>query len=103
MNYCKVVAILNITDYGLINTAIQKLDLPGVTVSMVKGFGDYINTFNEFGLSDNMKIEIYTSEQQAEEVASTFTTIANDLTEGGGIVAIEPVKQLFNVRKLDSQ
>ena len=100
MNYCKVVVIMNITDYGLINTAIH---VPGVTVSMVKGFGDYINTFNDFGLSDNMKIEIYTSEQQAEEVASTFTTIANDLTEGGGIVAIEPVKQLYNVRKLDSQ
>lgn len=103
MNYCKVVAILNITDYGLINTAIQKMDVPGVTVSIVKGFGDYINTFNEFGLSDNMKIEIYTSPQQAEEVAATLAAIANDLTEGGGIVAIEPVKQLYNVRKLDSQ
>ena len=103
MNYCKVVAILNITDYGLINTAIQKMDVPGVTVSVVKGFGDYINTFNEFGLSDNMKIEIYTSPQQAEEVAATLAAIANDLTEGGGIVAIEPVKQLYNVRKLDSQ
>lgn len=103
MNYCKVVVIMNITDYGLIRPAILKLNVPGVTVSMVKGFGDYVNAFNEFGLSDNMKIEIYTSEQQAEEVASTFTAIANDLTEGGGIVAIEPVKQLFNVRKLDGQ
>lgn len=103
MNYCKVVAVMNITDYGLLSPSIQKLDIPGVTISMVKGFGDYINGFNEFGLSDNMKIEIYTSEQQAEEVAAALASIANDMTEGGGIVAIEPVNQLFNVRKLDGQ
>jgi nitrogen regulatory protein PII len=101
MDYCKVVAILNITDYRLISPAIHKLDLPGVTISMVKGFGDYINQFNEFGFSDNMKIEIYTSTEQAEIVADTLASMANEMTEGGGVVAIEPVNKLLNVRKLD--
>ncbi len=103
MNYCKVVAILNITDYGLINTSIQKLDAPGVTVSVVKGFGDYINEFNEFGFSDNIKIEVYTSAEQAEIVAETLSKIGNEMTEGGGVVAIEPVDKLLNVRKLETQ
>ncbi len=100
MNYCKVVAILNLTDYRLISQVIDKLDLPGVTISMVKGFGDYINQFNEFGFSDNMKIEIYTSAEQAEIVADTLTSMADEMTEGGGVVAIEPVNKLLNVRKL---
>jgi nitrogen regulatory protein PII len=39
MKYCKVVAIMNITDYNVLHVPIQKLDVPGVTVSMVKGFG----------------------------------------------------------------
>ena len=103
MNYCKVVAILNITDYGLISTSIQKLDIPGVTVSVVKGFGDYINEFNEFGFSDNLKVEVYTSAEQAETVADTLSRLGNEMTEGGGVVAIEPVSQLLNVRKLESQ
>ena len=103
MNYCKVVAILNITDFGLIGTSIQKLDVPGVTVSMVKGFGDYINEFNEFGFSDNIKIEVYTSAEQAEIVADTLSRIGNEMTEGGGVVAIEPVHKLLNVRKLETQ
>lgn len=103
MKYCKVVAIMNITDYGLVSTAIHKLDVPGVTVSMVKGFGDYINEFHTFGFSENMKIEVYTSEQHAEKIADTLSTLANEMTEGGGVVAIEPVNKLYNVRKLDSQ
>ena len=101
MNYCKVVAILNITDYGLISTEIQKLDVPGVTVSMVKGYGDYINEFHPFGFSENMKVEVYTSENNAQKIATTLATLANDMTEGGGVVAIEPINSLLNVRKLD--
>ena len=103
MNYCKVVAILNITDFGLISASIQKLDVPGVSVSVVKGFGDYINEFNEFGFSDNIKIEVYTSAEQAEIVADTLSRIGNEMTEGGGVVAIEPVHKLLNVRKLETQ
>lgn len=103
MNYCKVVAILNITDYGLVSNEIQKLDVPGVTVSMVKGFGDYVNEFHPFGFSENMKIEVYTSTDHSEKIAETLATLANDMTEGGGVIAIEPVTTLLNVRKLDKQ
>lgn len=100
MNYCKVVAIMNITDYGLISNQLKELNIPGVTVSQVQGFGDYINEYNEFGFSENMKIEIYTSQAQAEEIATVLSKLANEITEGGGIIAIEPLAQLHNVRKL---
>lgn len=101
MKYCKVVAIMNITDYNVIHIPIQRMDVPGVTVSMVKGFGDYVNEFNPYGFSDNMKVEIYTTAEQAETIAAELSALANQLTEGGGVVAIEPVDQLMNVRKLD--
>lgn len=100
MKYCKVVAIISITDYGLISDAISRLAVPGVTVNMVKGYGDYVNEFRPFGFSENMKIEIYTSEEKSEEIAEVLSNLANELTDGGGIVAIEPVSKLMNVRKL---
>ena len=68
----------------------------------VKGFGDYVNNFSPFGFSDNMKIEIYTAEEQAETIAAELASLADQLTEGGGVVAIEPVLKLLNVRKLDA-
>ena len=101
MKYCKVVAIMNITDYNALNVPIQQLDVPGITVSMVKGFGDYVNNFSPFGFSDNMKVEIYTTTEKAETIASELSSLADQLTEGGCVIAIEQVHQLMNVRKLD--
>ena len=83
MKYCKVVAIMNITDYNTLHVPIQQLDVPGVTVSMVKGFGDYVNDFSPFGFSDNMKLEIYTTAEQAETIATELSALADQLTAGG--------------------
>jgi nitrogen regulatory protein PII len=101
MKFCKVVAIMNITDYNVLHVPIQQLDVPGVTVSMVKGFGDYVNDFSPFGFSENMKIEIYTTTEQAEIIAVELAALADNLTQGGGVIAIEPVHRLMNVGKLD--
>lgn len=101
MCYSKVVIILNISDYELINDEINKLNIPGITISNVKGFGDYVNEFNAHGLSNSLKIEIYTSSEQAENIAKVLSELANKMTEGGGVVAIEPVSKLMNVKKLE--
>ena len=100
MNYCKVVAIMNITDYGLISEQLKQIHIPGVTVSKVHGYGDYVNEYAEFGFSENMKIEIYTNEENAEQLAIVLSELADEMTEGGGIIAIEPLSKLLNVRKL---
>ena len=47
-----------------------------------------------------MKIEIYTNEENAEELAIVLSELADEMTEGGGIVAIEPLSKLLNVKKL---
>ncbi|MBC8209593.1 MAG: hypothetical protein H8E21_00900 [Gammaproteobacteria bacterium] len=100
MKYSKVVAIMNISDYGLLSEALKSSNIPGVTVSRVEGYGDYVNDFAAFGFSENMKIEIYTSSEQAEAIAQQLSELANAMTEGGGVIAIEPVSTLLNVRKL---
>lgn len=102
MWYSKVVMIMNITDYGLVSDEIKALNIPGITVSNVRGFGDYINEFLQEGLCDSLKIEIYTSSEQADEIATSLAKLAASMTEGGGVVAIEPVSRLYNVKKLDS-
>lgn len=102
MKYSKVTTILNITDYGLIADELKRLNIPGVSISMVHGYGDYVNEFAPFGFSENMKIEVYTSSDQAEELAEKLSEIADSMTEGGGVIAIEPVSQLYNVKKLQN-
>ncbi|WP_198264601.1 P-II family nitrogen regulator [sulfur-oxidizing endosymbiont of Gigantopelta aegis] len=92
--------LINITDYNLISEEIKKLNVPGVTVSHVQGYGDYANHFLQLGLCDSLKVEIYTSIEQADEIAQVLADLSMSMTEGGGLVAIEPVSKLLNVKKL---
>ncbi len=102
MHYSKVVMLLNISDYQLISEKLKQLNVPGISECMVHGFGDYINEYTNDGFSESMKIEIYTSQNQAEEIAPILAKLANEMTEGGGVVAIEPVTTLLNVKKIKS-
>lgn len=101
MDYCKVVAIISGADYHQLSDSLAEFDLPGVTVSPVQGFGDDADDLAPDGFSNNLKIEIYTSCEQAEEIAEVLADRALELTDGGGVVAIEPVLALYNVQKLD--
>lgn len=101
MWFSKVVMIINITDYELISDEIHKLNVPGITVSNVKGFGDYVNVYSSQGLCDSLKVEVYTSSEHADEIASSLSKLAINMTEGGGVVAIEPVSKLMNVKKIE--
>lgn len=100
MKYSKVTAIFNIIDYAHIRDDLTALDIPGVSVSKVEGFGDYINEYDDNGFSENLKIEIYTTTKTAKDIAKILAQRANEMTEGGGVVAVEPVSELFNVKKL---
>ncbi len=103
MLFSKVVMIMNISDYALIGEEIKNLNVPGMSVSKVQGYGDYVNEFNSFGLCDSLKVEIYTDSIQADIIAAKLSRLANDMTEGGGVIAVEPVAALMNVNKLVSQ
>ncbi len=98
--YSKVIMILNISDYDLIAEEVQNLNISGVSVSKVQGYGSYINEFNDYGLCDSLKVEVYTSADEAQRIAEFFSQLARKMTEGGGVVAIEPVTSLLNNKKL---
>jgi hypothetical protein len=58
-----------------------------------------MNIMNEHGLSNSLKIEIYTGLEQAEEISLVLSELANQINEGGGVIAVEPVSHLMNVKK----
>ncbi len=103
MLFSKVVMIMNITDYELISDEINQLNVPGITISRVQGFGDHLNAYSPQGLCESLKIEIYTSSEQADGIAIRLFKLATSMTEGGGLVAIEPVSNLLNVKKIEGE
>lgn len=62
--------IMNITDYELISKEINQLNIPGISVTKVQGLGDYFNEYSPQTLCKSLKIEIYTSSEQADDIAN---------------------------------
>jgi len=98
MQYSKVVAIMNIVSYESIITSLKSLNIPGISVSPIKGCGGHRSHSGECELYENTKMEIYTTATQAEEIAQFLANLLNEHTENGGIVAVEPVDNLLNFK-----
>jgi len=79
--------------------ALQRINIPGVSITNVKGYGEYINTFAPHDhLESSVKLEIFAPEKETNMIAETIMDITSTGTEGNGIIAISPLDGLYRIR-----
>ncbi len=98
MNFRKVTAIIRPDLLERVENSLKVLNVPGVSVSKVKGYGEYANFFQSDWLSTHTKIEVFTNAQNAKKIAEAIMEIAHTGAEGDGIVAILPVESVYQIR-----
>lgn len=70
----------------------------GVSVTKVKGYGEYANFFNPNWMVTHSRIEIFTEKAKVEEIVAAIMDIAHTSMPGDGIVAVLPVEKLYRIR-----
>ncbi len=98
MNLKKVNAIIRCEALEKVERKLQDMGVRGVTVSQVKGFGEYANTYTRNWLVTHARIEIFTEEIQADAIAEAIIEAAHTGVSGDGMVAILPVDKLLRIR-----
>lgn len=98
MELRKVVAIVRESALEKVEDALKDLEVPGISVSRVKGYGEYANFSRADWLVTNARIEVFTLAAKAERIAATIMDAAHVGAGGDGIVAILPVEKLFSIR-----
>ncbi len=98
MSFRKVTAIVNRMCLETVETAVRRTGVRGISVSVVKGFGEYANYFKHDWLTTHLKIEVYVTTDRATQIAQAIMDAAHTGCEGDGLVAIVPVEQLFRIR-----
>jgi len=78
--------------------ALQKKNIPGVTVSHVKGYGEYINTFSRDSLQPRVKLDIIAKEKDVHAIAEIIMNAVGTNSEGDGIIAIAAMDGLYRIR-----
>lgn len=97
MSFRKIIAIIDMERLDAVETELKKIDIPGLSVSFVKGYGEYKNFFNKDWLTSNAKLDIFVHERQVDAVVQAIGKSARTGLENDGIIAVLPVEQLVEI------
>jgi nitrogen regulatory protein P-II 1 len=97
MEYRKVIAIIRPDYLEKVEQSLQALAVQGMSVSKVKGYGEYRDFYERDWMSGHVRIEIFTPREQARGIAEAIMEAAHTGLPGDGIVAIQPVETLFHI------
>ncbi len=102
MELRKVTAIIRKDALKAVERALQDMGVEGVSVTQVKGYGEYADTYSDDWLVNHARMEIFTSEDKAELIAEAIMAVAHTGCAGDGVVAILPVLKLYRIRTRDA-
>jgi hypothetical protein len=72
----KVTAIVRSEVLEQVEKRLQDLRLPGISVTRVKGFGEYANFFSRDWMAEHTRVEIFLRRKRAHEVARATVDVA---------------------------
>ena len=98
MSFAKVTAIVRPSSVAAIETKLRESGVPGLSVSHVKGYGDYADFFRNDWMVSHIRVEVFIAESRAEEIAETIMEAAHTGVDGDGLVAIMPVTHFYHIR-----
>jgi nitrogen regulatory protein P-II 1 len=98
MKYKKVSAIIRTHKLGEVESRLKEIGVRGMTAFYVLGFGEETDFFNPNKLERHLKLEVWTAEEKAHQVASTIIETAHVGIAGDGLVSITPVDEVFCIR-----
>jgi nitrogen regulatory protein P-II 1 len=97
-DFCKVTAFIRCEVLEKAERRLQELGVLGISVTSVKGCGEYTNFYSHEGMTTHARVEIFTSAKRAEAIAQAIMDTACSGQVGDGIVAVLPVNKVYRIR-----
>ena len=98
MNFKYVVAVIRSDALESLEARLAGIHVGGITLTKVKGFGEYKNFFTSDWLSEHTKIEIFAEESKVELLLNALLEAAHSDVPGAGIVAVIPAERFLHLR-----
>lgn len=94
----KIIAIIRNEALEKVEGRLVDMRVKGISVTSVKGYGEFANFFNPDWLVTHSRLEIFAEQSRIEEIAAAIMDAAHTGMEGDGILAIIPVEKLYRIR-----
>ena len=98
MELKQIVAIIRNQSLEKVEGRLVDMQVKGISVSRVKGYGEYANFFNPDWMVAHTRIEIFAEASRVDEIIAAIMDVAHTGMEGDGIIAEIPVQRLFRIR-----
>ena len=98
MDLSVVVAIIRRHALEKVEQALREIGVRGISVSKVKGYGEYHNFFARNGMVENVRLEIFTAKDKVDAITTTIMENAHTGSPGDGIVVVHPIEKFLNIR-----
>ena len=98
MKFKHVIAIVRPDIVESLEVKLRSIGVGGLTLTKVKGFGEYKNFFTDDLLSDHTQIEIFVEEPKADALVEALLEVAHCDIPGTGVVAVMSVDRFLHLR-----
>lgn len=98
MDLRAVIAVVRRDRLERIEEELQNLGVRGITVSKVKGYGEYQDFFTRDWMVENVRLDIFTRKDKVEAIVAVLMKAAHTGTPGDGIVVVHPIEAFLNIR-----
>lgn len=97
MAFKKIIAIFQCSVLEKVEKALEEIGVPGISVTYIKGYGEYANFFQSPPLVKHARIEIFTDDKEVNSIVSTIMQSAHTGLKGDGLVTVLPVEHIFKI------
>ncbi len=98
MEFKKITAIFRLYLLESVEKRLRELGVKGITVSHVKGYGEYKQFFTHDCLSEEARIEIFALKDEVDAIVRAILESAHTGVAGDGLVAVLPVEKIFRIK-----
>lgn len=93
-----VVAMIREDIVEIVVEALRAGGIPGVTVTEVKGYGEYANSFEPNALETSYRLEIFAREELVADVKRIIKETSQSGSIGDGFIGVLPMESLLRIR-----
>ncbi len=98
MDFKLIIAIIRVDKLEEVEKKLREIGVERINVSKVKGYGEYQDFFARNWMVEEVRIEVFTRQDETEAISAAIMEAAHTGLPGDGVVAVMPIEKLFLVR-----
>lgn len=98
MQFKKITAIVRTSVAESVEAGLRKLRVKGISISRIKGFGEYADFLADGWLCDHVRIEIFATVDEVNSIVEAIMESGHTGLSGDGMIAVSPVETIFRIK-----